>query len=370
MIAAAIGLSIAGIAAFSILPVMIGAVADAQGLDGSQAGYVAAADLCGFALASLAAVAWVGRLDARRAAFVGLLAVLAGNLLSLHSPDFTVLVAARLLAGVGAGTAYSVAMHWLAGSKTADRDFGIMVAAQIAFQVIALYSLPRLVSVRGPDSIFLTLAATACLALFGVLTVKVAAHTSRDASPDKGRGMSGWLALAAMALFSVNLGALWTYVERIGVASGLSSAQTGTVLAAALALSVLGALGASWLGEGAGSRRPFLLAAAAQLGALLLLTESAGISAFSLGAILYSFAWAFAVPYLYIIVASQDRSGRLIVLAPAAQAIGAGLGPAVAASLLNGTSYAPANGLAAAALIGAMCCMVGVRRASAFKGPA
>ena len=158
-----------------------------------------------------------------------------------------------------------------------------------------------------------------------------------------------------MALFSLNLGALWTYVERIGVGIGLSSPQTGTILAAALALSVLGALGASCLGDRWGRRAPLLLAFVAQLISLVLLMRTDSTS-YSIGAVLYSLAWAFAVPYLYSFVASLDESGRLIVLAPAAQAVGAALGPAVAASLLDGAAYAPVSAVAAVALV-AQCCV-------------
>src|SRR5689334_5297674 len=110
MLAAAIGLSVAGIAAFSILPVMIGAIADAQALDASQAGLIAAADLCGFALASLLAGIWIRGVDGRRAAAAGLLAAFIGNLLSLRAPGFEWLLGVRLLCGLGAGLAYSVAM--------------------------------------------------------------------------------------------------------------------------------------------------------------------------------------------------------------------------------------------------------------------
>ena len=95
-----------------------------------------------------------------------------------------------------------------------------------------------------------------------------------------------------------------------------------------------------------------------QLVSLALLTEHAGMAGFAAGAVLYSLGWAFAVPYLYLIVAGQDASGRMIVIAPAAQAIGAGLGPAIAASMLHGNSYLPANWLAGAALLGAMLCML------------
>jgi MFS family permease len=171
---------------------------------------------------------------------------------------------------------------------------------------------------------------------------------------------SAWIPMAAMALFSLNLGALWTYVERIGVGIGLSSPQTGTILSAALALSVLGALGASWLGDRWGRRAPLTLAIVAQLVSLVLLMRTDAAS-YAIGAVIYSLAWAFAVPFLYSLVAGLDDSGRLIVLAPAAQAVGAALGPAVAASLLSGTAYAPVSAVAAAALVGSMLCVLRVR---------
>jgi hypothetical protein len=176
------------------------------------------------------------------------------------------------------------------------------------------------------------------------------------------RAPSGWFTIGAVVLFSLNLGALWTYVERIGVAVGLSSGQTANVLSLALALSVGGALGASVLGGRLGQKFPFVCAAGAQLIGLALMTQDAGQNTFIAGAVLYSLAWAFAVPYLYLLAASQDASGRLLVLAPVAQAVGAALGPTLAASLLSGgPSYLAVNGLAASALIGAMMCVAMMR---------
>ena len=360
MLAAAIGLSIAGIAAFSILPVMIGAIADAQGLGASEAGFIAAADLCGFALASLWAGIWTQGFDGRRVAAAGLLAALIGNVLSLYAPGFGLLLVVRLLSGIGAGLAYSVAMSTLARSARPDRDFGLMVAAQIAYQVVALFTLPRLVIARGSDAIFLVLAATVCASSLALFSTSLVTRRADSSTHLASRSAAGWLALVAMALFSLNLGALWTYVERIGVGIGLSSPQAGTILAVALALSILGALGASGLGDRWGRRIPLMLALFAQLISLVLLTRTDAIS-YSIGAVLYSLAWAFAVPYLYSFVASLDESGRLIVLAPAAQAVGAALGPTIAASLLSGAAYAPVSAVAAVALVGSMLCVIRVR---------
>jgi MFS family permease len=360
MLAAAIGLSIAGIAAFSILPVMIGAIADAQGLGAGEAGFIAAADLCGFALASLWAGIWTQGSDGRRVAAAGLLAALIGNALSLQASGFGLLLVVRLLSGLGGGLAYSVAMSTLARSARPDRDFGLMVAAQIAYQVMALFTLPRLVTARGSDAIFLVLAATVCVSSLALLSKNLFTRRADSSAHLASLPAAAWLALAAMALFSLNLGALWTYVERIGVGIGLSSPQAGTILAAALALSILGALGAAILGDRWGRRVPLMLAFVAQLISLVLLMRTEATS-YSIGAVVYSLAWAFAIPYLYSFVATVDESARLIVLAPAAQAVGAALGPAAAASLLSGAGYVPVSAVAAVALVGSMLCVIRVR---------
>jgi MFS family permease len=362
VLAAAIGLSVAGIAAFSILPVMIGAIADAQGLGASEAGLIAAADLLGFALASLWAGLWTPGFAGRQVASVGLLAALIGNVLSLREPGFELLLAVRLLSGFGGGLAYSVAMSTLARSARPDRDFGLMVAAQIIYQVVALFALPRLVTAHGSDAVFLVLAATVGGSSLALLSTGLVTRRA-EAGAQLAFRSAAWLALAAMALFSLNLGALWTYVERIGVRVGLSSPQAGTILATALALSTLGALGAAFLGDRWGRRVPLLLAFITQLISLGLLLGTDTIS-YSIGAVVYSLAWAFAIPYLYSFMASLDESGRGIVLAPAAQALGAALGPAVAASLLGGSAYAPVVAVAAIALGGSLLCVFGVRAAA------
>jgi predicted MFS family arabinose efflux permease len=363
-IAAAIALSVAGVAAFSVLPLIVGAIAQLPALDEARAGYVASADLVGFAAAALAAVVWVGRIALRRAAIAGLALIVTGNLISLGAVGFVDLLGARLLAGAGAGAAYAVAMSTLARASNPDRAFGIMIAAQVAFQVVALFSLPRLIALWGIQAIFVALAGIAALALPGVGLLARVMHSQTHGTSLMPRAWRGWVGLGGVLLFSLNIGAVWAYLERMGVVAGLSSPDVGTVLAASLGVSVLGALGASWLSDRWGRRLPFAAAVGAQLLALALLSSNAGASAYVVGAALYSLIWAFAVPYLYSIVSSRDPTGQLIVSAPAAQAIGASLGPMLAALLLRGDSYFLVDGLAALALLGALACMIVATRST------
>jgi predicted MFS family arabinose efflux permease len=357
-VAAAIVLSVAGVAAFSVLPLIVGAIADRPGSSAASAGYVAAADLLGFAATSVAAVFWVGRVTGARAAAAGLALLVTGNLLSLGTPDLTMLLGARLLAGAGAGAVYAVAMSVLARAANADRAFGLMVAAQVGFQVVALYALSQFGALWGANAPFAALAVIAALAAPGILRLP---GPTRDTAPGPSllpRSRQGQYALAGVALFGVNIAAVWAYIERIGVGAGVPAAGVGRVLAAALAVSILGALGASWLRNRLGHRLPFTAAAVVQIAALALLSRPPTVTVFTIGAVLYFVAWAFLVPYSYSIVASRDDSGRLIVMAPAAQALGASLGPTLAAPMVRADSYLPVNGLAATALLGALLCVL------------
>ena len=96
--------------------------------------------------------------------------------------------------------------------------------------------------------------------------------------------------------------------------------------------------GSAKLNSRSSHRIPLVLAIVAQLISLALLMRT-DTTSYSIGAVVYSLAWAFAVPYLYSLVAGLDESGRLIVLSPAA----------------------PVGAVAAAALAGSMLCLIRVR---------
>ena len=330
-LAAAILVSIAGIAAFSVLPLTVGAISDLENIGAAKAGFVASTDLVGFAISSIVAAVVKLSIRIRILSFVGLILAMSGNAASIVSEGFVFLVSMRLIAGAGAGAAYAAALAALGDAQNPDRAFGFMIAAQIAFQVLALQIIAELVPISGAQGVFFFQGAIAGIAVLGSIFMAPLTIQNQDfIRLIKSRHLA-WRDLLAVALFIANISAVWAFIELIGLSAEVKPETIADVLSLALALSIFGAISAAIVGGRLNWRLAIAFAVGLQLSALTMLTYSSDFTTFAIGAVLYSFAWAFAPPFLFATIARNDHTGRSMLLAPAAQAAGAGLGPIVAA---------------------------------------
>ena len=98
---ATIALMVLGIAMYMVEPLYVGALADHMGLDSGRIGVLIGVEIASVLVVSLAARWWIGLASPRRIAFVAIAVLLTGNLLSLAADSFAMLVACRLLVGLG-----------------------------------------------------------------------------------------------------------------------------------------------------------------------------------------------------------------------------------------------------------------------------
>ena len=159
------------------------------------------------------------------------------------------------------------------------------------------------------------------------------------------------LGLAGCTMFLVNVGCIWTYIERMGVAAGFTSKFIGLGLAAAVAVGIVGALTASWLRDRYGRLRPLAIATLGTVVSVTMLVEGMGPITYIIAAGIYNFVWNFAIPYQYSAISTADSSGRLIVLVPGFQGVGLSIGPAMAALFITGENYLAVNYIAAISVI-------------------
>ena len=155
-------------AMFLLLPSFVGALGDVLHLSATRTGLLASADLTGIALTTATAPWWLRRVSWRRTVLASLLAFLLVNLLCFAVRSFWPLLCLRVLAGL------SVGARWYPDDP-GDRP----PAGQIAWRVVA------------------------------------------------GRGT---LVVAGTGLYFLMIGAVWSYLEGIARAAGLSLKQTGTAL--------------------------------------------------------------------------------------------------------------------------------------------
>jgi predicted MFS family arabinose efflux permease len=336
------------------LPLFVGTAADELGLSDRQIGILASTEISGIGLASLLAVTWQQRVSWRLAAGASLGCIVAGNLLSSLAASVETLLALRFLTGfLGEGPAYALGLAILGEKRDPDRAFLQLTASQVAFSAAALWTLPRVVESFGFAGMLVALAATAALVAPLASRLPRSSRKSQAAAGPTGTGRSRavLVALAFHMVFFVGVGSFWAYVERMGRFAGLDAREVGMALAVAIGASFLGPLLASRVGTRYGRHLPFALVAAGLAAAAALLAAPLDLVRFAAASALFCFCWNIGVAFQLGLAAELDAGGRFLVLAPAFQAAGNTLGPAVAAGLLTGNGYLPVSWLAG------LCCV-------------
>ena len=340
-ITAAVGLSVFGMASFLVIPMLVAGVIQSLHYSDQQVGLLSSLLSLGVMASAIAAGFWVRLLPWRLAARVSLLGMLASTAVAIqfHSP--WPFLASQCLIGFFGGSLYSLSLTVLADGRHPDRNFGFSVASQVAFQVAGLLVGPSLLRVGGINAV---------LGLFGI--VSIVGLPLVTALPTRGRipteighakrrlfTFPVLLALAGCFLFLFNVNCYWTYVEPIGVAAGLSEQAIANDLAIGVAVGIVGALLASWLGERYGRTRPIGVSACLIVVAVMMLPYATGSMAYLLSAAIYNFGWNLSLAYQYAAVNAVDGTGRGIAVAPAFHAGGGAAGPAVAALLMTANNY-------------------------------
>ena len=115
-----------------------------------------------FAAAALFMALRMHRLDLRRIAILAFAVAALGDLASaLLGNNATLFLPVRLLAGVGAGAAYTVAVAAFARLPDVDRGYGLFVTLQFIVSGLGLYILPVYSEALGVEGMFLSIAALA-----------------------------------------------------------------------------------------------------------------------------------------------------------------------------------------------------------------
>lgn len=310
-----------------------------------QVGRVASADLFGLAIGAIIAYFVVARYDRRMLTVVAASVAIAANLLCIYFQTYEMTLILRLVAGTGAGLYTGIAVATIGGHSRPAFAFGMELFAFAGSQGAELKFLPYL-SIEG---MYFTFAVTFVIGLLFISWLpRRPAEDTLDIEVDVEEASGDhhvkhqhvptyvpWLVLTAVALTYLNIGAYWTYIELATVDSAASPEWVADMLVYTSVFSVIGCLVAVLLSNRFGLARPMLVTLVFQAGIVFMLVF--GITnitvAFSMFA--FNFCWIFVDIYQAATVANVDRSGRYVALLPAAQGLGNGLGPYLAAGVLS-----------------------------------
>ena len=338
-------MALVGYAVMVGLPVISTSWVNNLGFDEQQVGYVASADLFGLAIGAVIAYFVVARFDRRFLAVAAAAVAIAANLLCIYYQSYEVTLGLRLTAGIGAGVYTGIAVATIGGHSRPAFAFGMELFAFAFSQAAELKFLPYL-SIEG---MYFAFAVTFMVGLLFIgwlprrpsdaaLDVEVDVEESDGDHHVEHRHVPGyvpWLVLTAVVFTYINIGGYWAYIELATADSAASPDWVADMLVYTSFFSIIGCLFAVLLSNRYGLARPLLVTLIFQASIVLMLVFGITNNTVAFSMFAFNFCWIFVDIYQSATIANVDRSGRYVALLPAAQGLGNGLGPAMAATTLS-----------------------------------
>ena len=345
---AAISINVICITYYNIMPLVLGGAAMSRGLLENQLGFAAAAFMGGLALINFAGFAWLRRFDWRVLVFIGNALATLAFMLPVFYFSASAWILCNLLAGAATGVSYGVSIACLGDTREPERNFALAYAAQTFLSAGLIFMLPRIAI--SYDLFVVGQGITAGLMAGSIALILILPkHGSKTGVVTKERSVdlpSGPQTVLIMALLVLMLnvmaeGAIWAFMERIAVSSGLTTSFAATAMAFSFFASGVGSIAAAFMGRRFGSIRPFVVAVTLSISSVWVLWAGGTETIFFAGVMLFALAWNLGSPYRMALATRADSSGRYSTLVPAMQTLGAAIGPAVAGMLIVNGSFTP-----------------------------
>ena len=359
-IIAALFVFVLGSISFPLLPMVVGAVTDHLDFSSRQIGLIASADMFGMFLAAIAAIYWIRRINWRLAAIAFAIGLCLCHAVSTQLPHFASLLIVRLLAGFCGGSMMALGGTALTDGKSPERNTALFIGMQMAVASGGFLVMPFFIEQAGVAGAYGFLAILAVPAVLGAFWMPVSGRWPRDeadAVPAAGdlEGSSLKRAVAVILFatlpafwFHLAYSASWAYIERLGVASGLTIEQVGQTLSLSFVAGIGGSVVAWFLKDRIGRLWPCVITLALQLGSLFVLAFYLVGPAYYVAALMvFSFCITFPFPYLLAFAIEVDRTGRGAVLFLLMVKAGIAIGPFLASNFVSKTDFTLALMIAA-----------------------
>ena len=319
-----------------VLPILLGALADAHRLSNAQIGLAAMAEILTMGVST----GIVGLMRRPR----GLRWIGGGASVALATADLICthlsgagLIAARCGAGAAEGVLLWITIGMIVRTTTPERWAGVFFTVQTAAQlilaiVLAVWALPRF----GANGGFLALSAVA------VAGVAPALATPRGFDPmtrKPGEGGApparGWIALLATLIFVAGGGAVGVYLEPLAHEAGLSEGVAGAALWTSLAGQVCGGARATVLAGRVGYFTIFVVGSFLSLGIWALLGLHIPAWLFVADNIASGVVSLLIAPFIAPMTIEADPTRRAALQTGAAQLLGGALGPLLSSLVVS-----------------------------------
>ena len=316
---------------WAFLPFFIGLQISTGGLSQAEAGSLGSAYLVGFSIASLSGVWWIGRYNWRKLISTAIVGVVAALFVLQSTESYAMSVASVTVVGVMMGSLWTIAYRIFSTSPNPERSFATGIVVSYTILAAVSYTIGRwIVPNYGLSGSAYLLSAIIILLGLGTFLVTDRSSDSVQQSstltkftPPLNVSMSLFGLLTTGLVFA----AVWTFAERLGVASGFNASQISPIVASNLLGSAAGSVLAGIIGTRFGRKRTLLVGLFFMTLSVVALLWAGSYFIYGLSIVGLGFTIGFVMPYQMGTVAALDKDGKFVVLIGAAQGFGSALGP-------------------------------------------
>ena len=347
-----------GPAAIILMPMIVGGFIDSYGFTEQQAASILSLYGLGLVFASAFAAVWLRKFSWVSVLFFVLLLYTILNVVSANLDEFTPLLVTSFLTGLAGGSLFAVTVAALGDNREPDRAFGLAQGVQGAMMLVAFAAAPYLLQAWNVSALYYMLAAMSILVMLTLFRFPAQGLNRTASTGHNGHEANNtpliWLGLIASIIFFVNVFGFWAFIERIGQAAQLPTNTIGLALGISQIMAIVGGLAAALASDRYGRYLPLLIVLIGQSMALFALIGKFGSVTFFLSTGVFQALFIVAVSYQMGAIAHLDIKGRYLVLMTAAQALGAAIGPSVAAAMIR-----EGNDYSGIILMAALFCLIG-----------
>ena len=342
---------IVGFQSITALPFLVGALQDARGLAPREIGLIGGIEVGVMAAAVLGLAPLVNRVPRHYAALAAALGLAAAQAISALTETWLWFCLARAFAGACAGIIAAILNASTSLSPYPERTAGYALGFATCTDLALFLGLGWAIEQGGASGAYFLLAAMTLVLAPAMLWFPPRSQATPPLTPKLLR--AGLFIWAAIACYAAGQTAIWSYIERIGAAAGLSGRFIALSLGIGGLFGVLGALAASQLGQRLGTFWPVLLSTSLLIGAGWALIFTASASGFLLIYCGFVFFYLFKEPFLWGLAARLDAQGRIIAGGSGVGLLGVSAGAALAGQSLQFTDDFAVLGWLLLGLVGA-----------------
>lgn len=348
-------LTAVGVLIPNTLPQIIGAIADDAGFAADQLGAFAALYSAGALVAYLSGPLWVRRFSyAKTASVVGALAI-STLLVATQVAVYEALLALFFVFGVCLSALAVPGFEALGSSRDLPRAYAVAMLLQLGLAAFLAYAIGAYLQPRwGPGGIYTALAASVVPCIVCGIVLRERRHSTGQASRvernvtwNAQRLLPFMLAFLAQFAFIAAIYVLWVFMERIGVAAGLSGTWIGFSFSVTQVFALVGVTVAAFGTRYVGRRIILVLGTCCLVGACYLADQTTPAKFFiSVSALTISLSML--GPIYAAILREVDATHRLYVIGQASHSAGGIAGSAIAGAVAAISGFPPLLAISAA----------------------